>query len=137
MPWCQMNRLGHSSPAMHKVEGKTHTILEKLKITSGKSTLFWYLVVKYFQITCVDILISLNKNNNTPILHTCLTLCWSCLCSTTGHSVVKFFLGGCASAKVKKTIASSWFHRKLNFLEKSIFGHYYDIIGYIKKVFNK
>ena len=59
--WCQMNRLGHSSPVMHKVEGKTHTILEKLKITSGKSTLFWHFFVKYFQITCVDIWISLNK----------------------------------------------------------------------------
>ena len=38
--WCQMNRLVHSSLVMHKVDAKTHTILEKLKITSGKSTLF-------------------------------------------------------------------------------------------------
>ena len=91
--WCQMNRLGHSSPVMHKVEGKTNTILEKLKMTSGKSTLFWKNFVKYFQITRVDIWISLNKNNNTPILHTCLTSCWSCLCSTTGHAVVQFFWG--------------------------------------------
>ena len=99
--WCQMNRLGHSSPVMPKVEGKTYTILEILKITSGKSTLFWKKFVKYFQITCVDIWVSQNKNNNTPIFHTCLTSCWSCLCSTTGHSVIKFFWGGCASEKAK------------------------------------
>ena len=97
--WCQMNCLGHRSPVMHKVEGKTHTIMEKFKITSGKSTLFWKKFVKYFQITCVDIWISLNKNDNTPILHTCLTSCWSCLCTTTGHSVINFFGGGCASEK--------------------------------------
>ena len=130
--WCQMNRLRHSSTVMHKNEGKTHTILEKMKITSGKSTLFWHFFVKYFQITCVDIWTSLNKNNNTPILHTCLTSCCSCLCSTTGHLVVNIFWG-VVQVKMKKTIASSWFHRKLNFLEKSIFGHFYDSIGYIKK----
>ena len=99
--WCQMNRLGHSSPVMHKVEGKTHNILEKLKIMSGKSTLFWHFFVKYFQITCVDIWISLNTNNNTPILHTCMTLYWSCLCSTTSHSVVKFVFLGCGSVKAR------------------------------------
>ena len=43
--WCQMNRRGHSSPVMHTVEGKTHTILEKLKITSEKPTLFWHFFV--------------------------------------------------------------------------------------------
>ena len=68
--WWQMNRLGHSSPVMHKVGGKTHTMLEKLKIMSGKSTLFCHLFVKYSHITCVDIWISLNKNNYTPILYT-------------------------------------------------------------------
>ena len=46
--WCQMNRNGHSSPVKHKVEGKPHKILEKLNITSGKSTFFWHLFVKYF-----------------------------------------------------------------------------------------
>ena len=35
-----------------------------------------------------NICISLIKNDNTPILHTCLTLCWSCLCSTANHLVV-------------------------------------------------
>ena len=133
--WCQMNRLGHSSPDMHKVEGKTHTILEKLRIMSGKSTLFWHFFVKYFQITCVDIWISLNKNNNTLILHTCLTSCWSCLCSTTGDLVVKFF-GGVVRVKKQKTIASSWFHRQLKILEKLIFGHFSDSIGYIKESYS-
>ena len=38
--WCQMNRNGHSSPVKHKVEGKKLKILGRLKITSGKSTLF-------------------------------------------------------------------------------------------------
>ena len=112
--WCQMNRLGHSSPVMHKIEGKTNNILEKLKITSGKSTLFWHFFVKYFQITCVDIWISLNKKNNTPILHTCLTSCWSCLGSPTGHLVVQCFFW-VVRVKKQKNIASSWFHRKLNF----------------------
>ena len=34
--WCQINRLGHSSSVMHNVEGKTQTLLEKLKITTKK-----------------------------------------------------------------------------------------------------
>jgi hypothetical protein len=83
----------------------------------------------YFGI--INIRMSLYKNNNTPIFHTCLTSCWSCLCSTTGHLVVHI-LGGVVEVKNrKKNIVSSWFHRKLNFLEKSIFGHFYDSIGYI------
>ena len=115
--WCQINRNGHSSPVMHKVEGKTHNILEKMKITSGKSTLFWYFNVKCFQITCVDICISLNKNDNTTILHKCLILCSSCLCSTARYLVVAlWFL--VMRVKKQKTKASSWFHKKLNFSEK-------------------
>ena len=38
--WCQMNHNDHSSPVKNKVEGKPHKTLEKLKITSGKSSLF-------------------------------------------------------------------------------------------------
>ena len=64
----------HSSPAMHKVEGKTHTFWEKLKIMSGKSTLFGRFFVKFFHITFVPICISLNTNDITPILHTCLNV---------------------------------------------------------------
>ena len=99
--WCQMNRLGHSSPVMHKIEGKTHNILEKLKITSGKSTLFWHFLWSIFRSPVLISEFLLIKNNNTPILHTCLTSCWSCLCSTTGHSVVQFFFGCYASEKAK------------------------------------
>ena len=47
---------------------------------SGKSALYGHFFVKFFQITCVHICIYLNTNENTPILHTCLTLsslyCW-------------------------------------------------------------
>ena len=47
--WCQMNRNGHSSSVKHKVEGKPHKVLEKLKITSKKSTIFGLgLFVKFF-----------------------------------------------------------------------------------------
>ena len=113
-----MNRLGRRSPAMHEVEGKTPKFLEKLKITSRTSNIFGHFFGKYFQITCVDICISLIKNNNTPIHHTCLTLCWSCFHSTTGHSVVSL-LFWVMQVKKQKTIASSWFHEKLSLLETS------------------
>ena len=118
--WCQMNRNGHSSPVKHEVEGKPHESLEKLKITSIKSTLFGIFFVKYFQITCVDICISLNTIDNNPILHTCLTLSWSFLRSTAGYLMVPLWFW-VLQVKKTKTIASSWFHEKLNFSEKSNF----------------
>ena len=118
--WCQMNRNGHSSPVKHKVEGKPHKILEKLKITSGKSTLIGHFFVKYFQITCVHICISPNKNHIIPILYICLISCWSCLRSTAGYLVVPLWFW-VVRVKKKKTIASSRFHRKFNFSEKSDF----------------
>ena len=104
--WCQMNRNGHSSPVKHKVEGKPHNILEKLKITSGKSTLFGHFFVKYFKVTCVHICISPNTNNDTPILHTCLTSCSSYLFSTDGYLVVLLWFW-VVRVKKKKTRASS------------------------------
>ena len=85
--WCQMNCDGHSSPVMHNVEGKKHKLLAKLKIMSEKYTKFWNILMKYFQITWVDIRISLNKNDNTPILHTCMTLFLSCFCFIAGYLV--------------------------------------------------
>ena len=100
--WCQMNCLGHCPPVMHKVEGKTHTILEKLKITSGKSTLFWHFFVKYFQITCVNIWIYLNKNNNTSIfthVWLCVDLIFALLVAIRWFNS---FWGGCESEKAKK-----------------------------------
>ena len=47
-----------------------------------KISLIYTSFVKYFQITYVHICISLNTKDIMPILHTCLTLSWSCLCST-------------------------------------------------------
>ena len=47
--WCQMNRKSHSSPVKHKVDGKPHKILEKLKITSRKSTLFGHFLWSIFR----------------------------------------------------------------------------------------
>ena len=82
---------------------------------SKKSTLFEHFFVKYFQITCV--------NDNTPILHTCLTLSGSCLRSTAGYLMIPLWFWELQVKKTKKTktIASSWFHGKLSFSEKSIF----------------
>ena len=71
----------------------------KLKITSGKSIIFGHFFKKYFKVTCVHICISLNTNDIAPILHTCLTWCWSCLCSTAGYLV---FLLGFLVPRVKK-----------------------------------
>ena len=56
---CQMNRNNHSSSVKHEVEGKPHTILEKLKIPSVIGTFF----CEVFLINCVHICISLNKND--------------------------------------------------------------------------
>ena len=102
-----------------------------MKITSGKSTLFGHFFVKYFLITCVHICISLNTNDNTTILHTCLTSYWSCLRSTAGYLMIPlwFWVMG---VKKAKTIASSWLHEKLNFSDKSNFNHFYDSHWYIK-----
>ena len=47
--WCQMNRNGYSSQVKYKVEGKPHKILEKLKITSVKSTLFGHFLWSIFR----------------------------------------------------------------------------------------
>ena len=105
--WCQMNRNGHSSPVKHKVEGKPRKMLEKLKIKSEKSTLFGYFLWSIL-VTCVDICISLNTNDITPILHTCLNSCWSYLCTTDGYLVVLLCFW-VVRVKKKKTRASSWF----------------------------
>ena len=86
--WCQMKHDIHSSSFMPKVEGKIYWFLEKLKVMAHKMALFWHFCWSIFETTCIHICISLNKNDNTPILHTCLTWCWFCLCSTAGHSVV-------------------------------------------------
>ena len=91
-----------------------------MKITSGKSTLFGHFFVKYFLITCVHICISLNTNDNTTILHTCLTSYWSCLRSTAGYLMIPLWFR-VMGVKKAKTVASSWLHEKLNFSDKSNF----------------
>ena len=126
--WCQMNRYGHSSPVKNKVEGKPHQIFEKLKITPGKSTFFGHFFVKYFLITCVHICISLNTIDITLILHTCLTLCYSCLRSISRYFWWFNFFFGVVRVKKKKTRASSWFQGKVHFFENLIFNQFYDIL---------
>ena len=123
--WCQINRGVHRSPEMHNVEGKTHNCLEKSKVTSWKMAYLNILVVTYLKIPCVYICISLHK------LHTCLTLWWPWLRSTTGHLVVTLWFR-LMQVKTPKTTASSWVHRKLNYFENLIFCHFYDSPGYIK-----
>ena len=44
-----MNHNGHSSPVKHKIEGKPHKSLEKLKITSGKFTFFGHFLWSIFR----------------------------------------------------------------------------------------
>ena len=111
--WWQMNRNSHSSPVKHKVEGKPKNNLEKLKITLEKSTLFGHFFVKYFQITCVHISVSLNIDDNTPIPHTCLTLYWSFLRSTAGYLMIRIWFW-VVQMKKTKIIVSSWFYEKSN-----------------------
>ena len=98
---------------------------------SGKSTLFGHFFVKYFQITCLHICISLNKNDNILILHTCLTSSSSCLCSTADYLMILLWFW-VLQVKKTKTIVSSWFHWKLNFSENLIFNHFYNSYWYIK-----
>ena len=105
--WCQMNRNGHSSPVNHKVEGKPHFF------------------VKYFLVTSVHICIYPNTNDITPILHTCLTLCWSYLRSTEGYLVVLLWFWVVLVNK-KKTRASSWFQGEINFFENLVYNYFFE-----------
>ena len=45
--WCQQKRDIHSSPVMHKVEGKTHKVLEKLTVAFWKPAIFVFLACIY------------------------------------------------------------------------------------------
>ena len=64
--------------------------------------------LKANQVSCVHICISLNANDISPILHTYLTSCWSCLCSTAGFLVFLLWFW-VVRVKKKKTRASNWF----------------------------
>ena len=123
--WCQMNRKGHSSPVKYKVDGKPHKILEKLKITSGKSTLLDFFLLNIFRspvFTSVFLLIQMI----VPLYFAHVLLCvdlifplhvdiwWLCFC-----------FGSC-QWKRKKTRVSSWFQGKVIFFENQIFNHFYE-----------
>ena len=115
--WCQKNCDVHSSPAMPKVEGNPHKFLEKLKVTSRKSTFFGHFFLKFSQITFVNICNSLNTNYITPILYTCLTLFWYIFTLLLTIWWFHFGFGSC-KWKIQNTIVSSWFHGRLYFSEK-------------------
>ena len=130
--WCQMNHNGYSSPINNKVGGKPHQILEKLKITSGKSTLFGHFFVKFFWITCVHICISLNTIEITLILHTCLTLCWSCLCSIARYLVDPLWFW-VVRVKKKEKKSVKLVQGKEHFFENLTFNQFYDSLWYFFK----
>ena len=103
--WCQMNRNGHCSPVKHKVEGKPHQILGKNGDNVWKIHLFGKKICEVFlgQL-CSHLYISLNTNDITPILHTCLTSCWSGLCSTALYLVILLFLGRASEKEENKSV---------------------------------
>ena len=114
-----MNCNGHSSPVKHKVQGKPHKILEKLKITSGKSTLFGHFFVKYFRspvFTSIFLLIQM-------ILPLCFTHVW--LCVDLVFALLLWFWAFQVKKK-KKTRMKSWFQGNVNFFENLIFNPFYD-----------
>ena len=123
--WCQMNRKGHSSPVKNKVEGKSHQILEKLKITSGKSTFFGHFLWSIFRspvFTSIFLLIQMililyftHAWLRVDLVFALLLVIW----------LFCFGFGSCVW-KRKKTRASSWFHGKVNFFENLIFNQFYD-----------
>ena len=100
---CQMNCNSHSYTVKNKVENKPHQSLEKLKITSGKSTIFGHFLVKYFYTSGMpDLVFAL-----------LLDTCWVC-----------FGFGSCEWKRKEKTRVSGWFQGKLNFFENQIFNKY-------------
>ena len=103
-----------------KLKAKNIKLCRNLRLHLENRPYFYIFSVQFFQITCVHIWISLNKNYNTPILNTCLSLCWLCVHSTTNHWVVLLWFRF-VQVKKQKTSASTWLFRKLNFSEKSGF----------------
>ena len=92
----QMNRLGHSYWVMHKVEGKTHYIFEKLNITSQKSTLFLHFLWSNFRspvLTSEFLLIKISIHMSDFVLILSLLYYWP-FCGSA-------FVLGCVSAKAK------------------------------------
>ena len=119
--WFQMNRDGHSSLVKHE-------ILEKLKITSGKPTLFGHFLWSNFRspvFTSVILLIQMIKPQYSThvwlsvnlVFALLLDICWYCF--------------GFESCKWRKKIASSWFKGKVNIFENLILNHFHDSNWYI------
>ena len=109
--WCQINCLGHNFPVMHKIKSKTHIIFGEFKGNIWKINLFLWNIFRFPVLTPYFLLIQM------IIPYRCLTSYLSCLCSTTVHSVV-LLLFWVVQVKMQKTIASCWFHKKFNLLEK-------------------
>ena len=109
-----MNCNGHSSPVNQKVEGKTHKILEKLKIMSEKLTLFGNFCEVFSGHLCSHLYFSKCKwyypyTSHMPDFMLILSLlyCWL-------FGVSALVLGR-GSKKEEKNRASSWFQEKINF----------------------
>ena len=118
--WCQTNHDIHSSPVMHTVEGKTHTILDKFKATSWKLAFLWEReknILRSPVFTSVFILIQMIIPLYFKhiwirvdfVFALLLTIQWFCI----GFGLCKW--------KNKKRRASCWLQRKLNFSEQILF----------------
>ena len=126
--WCQMNHNGHSSPVKHKVEGKPHKILEKLKITSGKWTIFGHFLWIIFRspvVTYVFLLIQMIKPLYFTHVWLRVDLIFALLMDIWRFLVVR--------VKKKKTRASCSFQGKVNLFENLIFNHFYESHWHFKK----
>ena len=98
--WCQMNQNGLSSSVKHKVEGKTHNILENLKITSKKSTLFGHFLWSIFWspvFTSVCLFIQRFYPYNSHMSGFVLIMSLLYCCLFDGYDLIL----GCASEKEK------------------------------------
>ena len=122
--WWQMNRNSHGSPVKHKVEGKPYKFLEKLRITSRKSTLFEHLlrgITRSPVFTSVFLLIQMIF----PLYFTQVCLCVDLIFSLLMNIWWFCFGIGSCEWKRKKTRASSWFKGNVNFFLNLIFNRCY------------
>ena len=121
--WCQVNRKGHISPFKQKVDGEPLKILEKLKITSGKSTLFGHFFWSILGHLCSHLYFSEYKLYYPYTSHMSDFVLILSLLYRWIFGDYAFVLGH-ASGK-EKTRLSSWFQGKVNFFENLIFNHFY------------
>ena len=132
--WCQMNHNGHSSLVKHNVEDKPKEICEKLKITSGKSTLFghffWWSIVRSTVFTSVFLLIHMIL----PLYYTHVWLCVDLKFALLMD--IWWFRFGFRSCKGrrKKQDRQVGFKRRQIFFENQIFNHFYESHWHLKKM---